>query len=133
MTCAKQHHRQFNCLSIFSGELLWTKHHPRLVLVQMVVEDGITCLKAPGMDDLTIDPKDLEYEKSREFTSKMQEVDIKLIFCGKVYDEWLSNFLLGKIKLTLVIHSLQYKSESLDKFVFILSNILMTLQENRRV
>ena len=99
----------------------------------MVVEDGITCLKAPGMDDLTIDPKDLEYEKSREFTSKMQEVDIKLIFCGKVYDEWLSNFLLGKIKLTLVIHSLQYKSESLDKFVFILSNILMTLQENRRV
>ena len=107
MPIDKQRHKPFNCLSIFSGELLWTKHHPRLVLVQMVVEDGITCLKAPGMDDLTIDPKDLEYEKSREFTSKMQEVDIKLIFCGKVYDEWLSNFLLGKIKLTLVIHILQ--------------------------
>ena len=74
----------------------------------MAVEDGRTCLKAPGMDDLTIDPKDLEYEKSREFTSKMQEVDIKLIFCGKVYDEWLSNFLLGKIKLALVIYIVQY-------------------------
>ena len=101
----------------------------------MVVEDGITCLKAPGMDDLTIDPKDLEYEKSREFTSKMQEVDIKLIFCGKVYDEWLSNFLLGKIKLALVLYILQYININRNHWTnfFILSNILMTLQENRRV
>ena len=103
----------------------------------MVVEDGITCLKAPGMDDLTIDPKDLEYEKSREFTSKMQEVDIKLIFCGKVYDEWLSNFLLGKIKLALVIYIVQYiiiKSRTYSKnLFFILSSIFMILQENRRV
>ena len=100
----------------------------------MVVEDGITCLKAPGMDDLTIDPKDLEYEKSREFTSKMQEVDIKLIFCGKVYDEWLSNFLLGKIKLALVIYILQYINITYStNLFFILSNIFMILQENRRV
>ena len=89
------------------------------------------------MDDLTIDPKDLEYEKSREFTSKMQEVDIKLIFCGKVYDEWLSNFLLGKIKLALVIYIVQYiiiisRTYSKNLF-FILSNIFMILQENRRV
>ena len=100
----------------------------------MVVEDGITCLKAPGMDDLTIDPKDLEYEKSREFTSKMQEVDIKLIFCGKVYDEWLSNFLLGKIKRTLGIYILQYINITYStNLFFILCNIFMILQENRRV
>ena len=62
----------------------------------MIKIEGNICVKAPGMDDLIIDAKDLEYEKSREISSKMQDVHIKLVLCGEVYDEWFSTYLKGK-------------------------------------
>ena len=61
----------------------------------MIKIEGNICVKAPGMDDLIIDAKDLEYEKSREISSKMQDVHIKLVLCGEVYDEWFSTYLKG--------------------------------------
>lgn len=62
----------------------------------MIKINGNICVKAPGMDDLIIDAKDLEYEKSREISSKMQDVHIKLVLCGDVYDEWFSTYLKGR-------------------------------------
>ena len=62
----------------------------------MIKIEGNICVKAPGMDDLIIDAKDLEYEKSREISSKMQDVHIKLVLCGEVYDEWFSTYLKGR-------------------------------------
>ena len=47
------------------------------------------------MNDLIINPKDLEYDTSKEICSKMFDVNIKLILCGKLYDEWLSTYLKG--------------------------------------
>ena len=71
----------------------------------MIKVDGIVVVKAPGMTDLQINPKDLEYNKSKEITSKMQDVYIKLILCGEVYDEWFSTFLKGKTTIYSKIHN----------------------------
>ena len=75
---------------------MWANRLPKLVFVEMIKINGSICVKAPGMDDLLINDKDLEYEKSKEISSKMQDVHIKLILCGDVYDEWFSTYLKGR-------------------------------------
>ena len=57
--------------------------------------NGNINVKAPGMADLEINARDLQYKEENEIASKMQDVYIKLILCGKVYDEWFSTFLKG--------------------------------------
>ena len=79
----------------FSHEAIWASRLPKLVFVQMISVDGKIYLKAPGMNDLMIDSKDLQYDTSKEICSKMFDVNIKLILCGKVYDEWFSTYLKG--------------------------------------
>ena len=74
---------------------MWANRLPKLVFVEMTKINDKICVKAPGMDDLIIDKKDLEYDKSREISSKMQDVFIKLILCGDVYDQWFSTYLKG--------------------------------------
>ena len=81
----------------FSNDSLWTSRLPKLVFVQMDNVDGNINVKAPGMADLEIDATDLQYTKENEISSKMQDVYIKLILCGKVYDEWFSTFLKGML------------------------------------
>ena len=80
---------------------MWANRLPKLVFVEMTKVNGSICVKAPGMDDLVINDKDLEYEKSKEISSKMQDVHIKLILCGDVYDEWFSSYLKG-MKILLI-------------------------------
>ena len=80
---------------------MWANRLPKLVFVEMTKINGSICVKAPGMDDLLINDKDLEYEKSKEISSKMQDVHIKLILCGDVYDEWFSTYLKG-MKIPLI-------------------------------
>ena len=80
---------------------MWANRLPKLVFVEMIKINGSICVKAPGMDDLLINDKDLEYEKSKEISSKMQDVHIKLILCGDVYDEWFSTYLKG-MKIPLI-------------------------------
>lgn len=75
---------------------MWANRLPKLVFVEMMKVDGNVCVKAPGMNDLIIDAKDLEYEKSREISSKMQDLHIKLVLCGDIYDEWFSTYLKGR-------------------------------------
>ena len=67
-----------------------------MVLIQILKANGLLYLKAPGMTDLQIASKDLEYEKTKEISSKVIDVNVKIIVCGKVYDEWVSTFLIGK-------------------------------------
>ena len=79
---------------------MWANRLPKLVFIEMIKINGSICVRAPGMDDLVINDKDLEYDKSKEISSKMQDVHIKLILCGDVYDEWFSTYLKGrKIRL----------------------------------
>jgi len=83
------------CNPHFSNDSLWTSRLPKLVFVQMENVNGNINVKAPGMADLEIDATDLEYKQENEISSKMQDVYIKLILCGKPYDEWFSTFLKG--------------------------------------
>ena len=74
-----------------------------MVLIQILKANGLLYLKAPGMTDLQIASKDLEYEKTKEISSKVIDVNVKIIVCGKVYDEWVSTFLIGKyVKSTII-------------------------------
>ena len=82
---------------------MWANRLPKLVFIEMTKINGSICVKAPGMDDLVINNKDLEYEKSKEISSKMQDVHIKLILCGDIYDEWFSTYLKG-----MKMHLIQY-------------------------
>jgi hypothetical protein len=70
--------------------------------------DGKIYLKAPNMNDLMVSPKDLEYDTSKEICSKMFDVDIKLILCGKAYDEWFSTYLKGMQPTVKVVRKNKY-------------------------
>ena len=117
---------------------MWANRLPKLVFIEMIKINGIICVKAPGMDDLVINDKDLEYEKSKEISSKMQDVLIKLILCGDVYDEWFSTYLKGrKMRLTQYIGIQMILNISTDRYVQINRLFSLTLfnkkfiQENR--
>ena len=62
----------------------------------MVETSGVLWLRAPGMEDLRIESNDLEFDSTREIFSRMIDVDVKVLLCGKVYDQWVSAFLTGK-------------------------------------
>ena len=104
---------------------MWANRLPKLVFVEMKKVDGNICVKAPGMDDLVIDAKDLEYEKSREISSKMQDVHIKLILCGEVYDEWFSTYLKGRILSLIKMFTVQkLKIWLIPKLCVFISNLI---------
>ena len=106
---------------------MWANRLPKLVFIEMIKINGSICVKAPGMDDLVINNKDLEYEKSKEISSKMQDVHIKLILCGDVYDEWFSTYLKGrKMRLTRYIGI-----QMIDRYVQINRLFSLTLFNNK--
>ena len=98
----------------FSNDSMWANRLPKLVFVDMMKVDGNIVVKAPGMNDLVIDAKDLEYEKSREISSKMQDVHIKLILCGDVYDEWFSTYLKGTRLYLMQMFRKNYNQKNLE-------------------
>ena len=57
-------------------------------------------LRAPGMDDLEIDPEDLKHCKEKEMVFKVLDFEVPLINLGGKCNEFVSKYITGIIKFT---------------------------------
>ena len=67
-----------------------------MILIEMIYKEGNLWLSAPGKEDLMISPEDLKYSQEKEISVRMLDIDMKTILVGKKYDQFFSEFLLGK-------------------------------------
>lgn len=101
---------QFNCLGLVSAVYkdrtfmvinedatsVSLKDFPRLVLVELLFEDGSLKYRAQDMDDLCIEDKDLLYDENKVIVARMLDIRVQTLHLGQRYDKWVSTFLSGK-------------------------------------